>query len=61
MRWAGYAAVMGEMIEIPEREGLLGRSRHRWEDNIRMNLRGIGRNIVDWIHLDQDREQRWVL
>jgi hypothetical protein len=27
------------------------RPRHRWEDNIRMNLRKTGWECVDWIHL----------
>jgi hypothetical protein len=29
----------------------LGRSRRRWEDNIRMDDRKIGWKVVDWIHL----------
>jgi hypothetical protein len=29
----------------------LGRYRRRWEDNIRMVLRGIEWEIVDWIHM----------
>jgi hypothetical protein len=36
----------------------LGRPRHRWEDNIKMDLREIGFGVVDWIHLAQDRD-RW--
>jgi hypothetical protein len=35
----------------------LGRPRSRWEDNIRMDLRGIGWGGMDWIDLDQDRDQ----
>jgi hypothetical protein len=38
----------------------LGRPRHRWED-IRMNLREIGWEGVDWMHLTQDRDQWWAL
>jgi hypothetical protein len=34
----------------------LGRPRHRWEDNIKMNLREVGLGDVDWIHLAQDRD-----
>jgi hypothetical protein len=33
----------------------LGRSRHRWEDNIKMHIKEIGINGVNWIRLDQDR------
>jgi hypothetical protein len=35
----------------------LGRPRHRWENNIRMGLREMGWEGVDWIHLAQDRGQ----
>jgi hypothetical protein len=37
------------------------RPRRRWEDNIRMDLREIGWEGVDWIHLAQDRDQWWAL
>jgi hypothetical protein len=30
----------------------------RWDDNIRMGLRDIGWEVVDWIHLAQDRNKR---
>jgi hypothetical protein len=30
------------------------------EDNIRMDLRDIGCEEVDWIHLAQDRGTRWA-
>ena len=36
----------------------LGRPRHRWEDNIKMDLREVGCGGVDWIELAQDRD-RW--
>jgi hypothetical protein len=36
----------------------LGRPRHRWEDNIKMDLRELGFGDVDWIYLAQDRD-RW--
>jgi hypothetical protein len=36
----------------------LGRPRHRWEDNIKTDLREIGFGDVDWINLAQDRD-RW--
>jgi hypothetical protein len=35
----------------------LGRPRRRWEDNIIMDLREIGRGGMDWIDLAQDRDQ----
>jgi hypothetical protein len=35
----------------------IGKSRHRWEHNIRMDLRKIWWEGVDWMHLDQDSDQ----
>jgi hypothetical protein len=65
MRWAWHVARMGEvrgtyniLVGRPEGRGPLGRPRHRWEDNIKMDLRVIGFGDVDWIHWAQDRD-RW--
>jgi hypothetical protein len=33
------------------RKELFARPRSRWEDNIRMNLREIGWEGMDWMHL----------
>ena len=33
----------------------LGRPRHRWEDNIRMDLEEIGINAGNWVDPAQDR------
>jgi hypothetical protein len=59
----GGAACMGEMrnkynilVGKPEEKRPLGRSKHRWEDNITMNLRETGWEDADWIHLAQDRD-----
>jgi hypothetical protein len=41
----------------PEGTRPLGRPRHRWED-LRLDLREIDREGVDWIHLAQDRDLR---
>jgi hypothetical protein len=41
----------------PEGKSPLGRPRRRWVANIKMDLRGIGRDGVDWIELVQDRDQ----
>jgi hypothetical protein len=35
----------------------LGRPRHRWLDNIKMDLRDIGWDGTDWIDLVHDRDQ----
>jgi hypothetical protein len=49
MRWAGHVARMGEgrgvhrvSVGKPEGRRPLGRPRHRWEDNIKMNLQEVG-------------------
>ena len=36
----------------------LGRPRHRWENNIQMNLQEVGGDCGDWMELAQDRD-RW--
>jgi hypothetical protein len=38
----------------PEGKRPLGRRRRKWEGNIRMDLREIGWERVDWIYLAQD-------
>jgi hypothetical protein len=52
MRWVGNVARMGEgrcvysvLVGKPEVKRPLGRPRHRWEDNIRMDLQRYG---LDW-------------
>jgi hypothetical protein len=50
LKWGTYNILVGR----PEGRRPLGRSRRRWEDNIRE----IGFGDVDWIHLAQDRD-RW--
>jgi hypothetical protein len=41
----------------PERKSPLGRPRRRREDNIRMDLKEVVWEDVEWMHLAQDREQ----
>ena len=36
----------------------LGRTRRRWEDNVKMDLPEVGCRGMDWIELAQDRD-RW--
>jgi hypothetical protein len=61
-RWTGYISCM-EMRNInkilvgkPEGKRPLGRPRHRWEYNIRMDLRETECEGVHWMHLDHDRD-----
>jgi hypothetical protein len=35
----------------------LGKPRHRWEDNIKMDLMVVGIDGANWIHLAQDTVQ----
>jgi hypothetical protein len=42
---------------MPEGRRLLGRLRHRCEDNIKMDFREVGLGGMDWIHLAQDMDQ----
>jgi hypothetical protein len=46
------------LVEKLERKRPFGRPKRRWEDNIKMNLREIGLEGVDWIPMAQD-EDRW--
>jgi hypothetical protein len=46
------------LIRKPEGRRPLGRPRHRWENNITMDLREVGCGCVDCMELDQDRD-RW--
>jgi hypothetical protein len=39
----------------------LRRPKCRWMNNIRTDLREIGWGGMDWIDLDQDRDQWWLL
>jgi hypothetical protein len=41
----------------PERKKPLGRPRRGLEDNIKMDLQGVGCRGKDWIELAQDRER----
>jgi hypothetical protein len=40
----------------PEGKKPLGRPRHRWEYNIKMDLLEVGCGGMDWIELAQDRD-----
>jgi hypothetical protein len=62
MRWAGHVARMGEkrgvqrvLVGKTEKKRPLGRSRRRWEDNIKMDLQEIGGDCGDWMEVAQDR------
>jgi hypothetical protein len=59
---------MGEMINAssisvakPEVKRPFGRPRRRWEENIRIDLREIRWEVMDWIDLVQDRADKFML
>ena len=45
------------LVGKPEGKRLLGRPRHRWEDNIKMDLQEVGCEWMNWIDLAQDRDR----
>jgi hypothetical protein len=45
------------LIGKPLGKKALGKFRHRWEDNIRMDFREMRWEGVDWVHLAQDKDQ----
>jgi hypothetical protein len=45
------------LVGNPEEKRPLGRPRRRRVDNIRMNLREVGWDGMDWIYLAQNRDQ----
>jgi hypothetical protein len=64
MRWAGHVGCMGEgrgvyrvLVGRSKGKRPLGRPRHRWENNIKTDLREIGIDGANWIQLTQDRVQ----
>jgi hypothetical protein len=64
MSWAGHVARIGEnknayrmLVGKPEGKRSLVRRRRRWVDNIKMDLREIGWDGMDWIDAAEDRDQ----
>jgi hypothetical protein len=48
------------LIRLTEGKKPLGRSNHRLEGNIKIDLKEIGYKCVDWIQLAQDMVQWWA-
>jgi hypothetical protein len=56
MRWAEHVARMSRdayrvLVGKPEGKRPLERPRRRWEDNIKIDIHGVGWRSVDWIDL----------
>jgi hypothetical protein len=49
------------LVGNPRGKRPLERPRRRWENNIKMDLREIGWDGMDWVDLSQDRDQWWAL
>jgi len=43
-------------VGTPEGKSPLGRPRHKWEYNIKMDLQEMGCEGMDWINVAQDRD-----
>jgi hypothetical protein len=48
------------LVGRPEGKRPLGEPRSRWEDNIKLEFREIGVDVLNWIQLAQDRFQWWA-
>jgi len=65
IRWVGHVACIREgrvvhrvLVGKPEGRRPLGRTRRRWEDNIKMDIQEVVGGFGAWIELAQDRD-RW--
>jgi len=54
---SGYRILVGK----PEGKRRLGRSRRRWEDNFKMDLKEKGWERVNWFYLAQDKDSERLL
>jgi hypothetical protein len=68
MTWARHVALMGErrdiyrvLVKKLEGKRPLGRSRHRWEDNIKLDLQEVGCGGMNWIEVAEGRDRWWAL
>ena len=44
------------LVVKPEGKCSLGKPRHTWENNIKMDLKEVGCGGMDWVELAQDRD-----
>jgi hypothetical protein len=56
-KFIGYIRRYRILVGKPEGKRPVGRPRRKWVDDIKMNLREIGWDGMDWIELAQDRDQ----
>jgi hypothetical protein len=63
MRWVGHVERIGKERDVCrvlvgklEEKRPLGRPRHRWEDNIKMDIQEVGCGVMNCIGLAHDRD-----
>jgi len=69
MRWAGHVARMGEgrgtynvLVGKSEGKRPMGRPRHRWENNIKMDLQDVGVGVwtgLSWLRIGTGGGHLW--
>jgi 3-oxoacyl-ACP reductase-like protein len=66
-RWAGHVAQMWEERDVyrvlvgkHEVKKPLGRPRHRWEDNIKVDLQEVGCGRLGWLRIETGGRQLCV-
>jgi hypothetical protein len=64
IRWVRHVASIGEkrgvyrvLVGKPEGKGPLGRDKHKWEDDIKMDIQEVGCGGVDWTVMAQVRDR----
>lgn len=53
--WVRFIKNSGKKMKTSIEE-TIGRLGHRFEDNVKIDLKGIGWKGVDWVHMDQSRQ-----
>ena len=70
MKWVGHESCVEDRrgackvsVGRPEGKRALGRPRHRWEDNTKMDVKEIGWDIMEWVYLAQQEHVvgRWLM
>jgi hypothetical protein len=56
MRWAVRRGMYRVLVRKPEGKRPLGRPKHLWEDNNKMDLQDVGCECMDWIELTEGRD-----
>jgi hypothetical protein len=60
-KWGEKRGVYRVLVGKSEEKRPFGRTKRRWEGNIKTDLLEVGSGCMDWIELAQDREKWWAL